>query len=108
MGAEAFGLIPGRAETLGILRLMTEGHPMLMLGGKPRDFGTRWVLDGQQVQPAIASYLIEGGYIRATGRTEFGAIVLEMTPSGVGFRQAGQRWWASLNLLQKLRVLFFG
>ena len=100
--------IPGRAETLAVLHVMYDGLPMLLLPGDGCGYGARWVLDGQSVQPAIATYLMESGYIVETGRTEFGAVVLRMTPDGVRFSDAGQRWWRSLSLLARLRVRFFG
>lgn len=102
--------IPLRAETLEILRLMGECAPILMLTGGDGDegFGTRWTLHGQQIQPGIARYLMEAGYIAETGVTEFGARKLGLTPAGIEFRAAGQRWWAGLGFLERLWAKVFG
>lgn len=100
--------IPNRAETLKVLRLMGEHAPILMLSGSDDGYGTRWTLHGQQVQPAIARYLMESGFVAESGRTEFGARTLALTDAGARFRAEGARWWASLGALQKLRVTLFG
>jgi len=99
--------IPHRAETLQILRMVVS-EPILMLTGDDEGYGSRWTLGGQQIQPAIARYLMESGFIAETGRTEFGARKLVLTPSGDRFREKGLNWWAGLSLLQKIRVTLFG
>ena len=100
--------IPSRAETLKVLRLMGDYEPILMLAGWDDGFGTRWTLDGQQVQPAIARYLMESGFIVENGKTQFGARKLALTPAGVRFRDNGLRWWASLSFFEKVKVMIFG
>jgi hypothetical protein len=100
--------IPLRAETLQVLRLMGPFEPILMLRGAEDGYGTRWTLSGQQVQPAIASFLMESGFIADVGKTEFGAIKLALTDKGSEFRQKGLTWWAELNFLQKLGITLFG
>lgn len=100
--------IPRRAETLQVLRLMGQYEPILMLCGDDDGYGTRWTLAGQQVQPAIARYLMEAGFIADTGATEFGARKLALTASGIHFRENGVRWWSGLKFFQKLKVMVFG
>ena len=100
--------IPQRAETLQILRLISDYEPMLMLTGDEEGYGSRWTLSGQQVQPAIARYLMESGFVAEIGKTDFGARKLTLTASGNELREKGLRWWASLNFLQKLKVTLFG
>ncbi|MRR49541.1 MAG: hypothetical protein EG825_01285 [Rhodocyclaceae bacterium] len=102
--------IPRRAETLEILRLMGDCAPILMLTGGDGDkgFGTRWTLHGQQIQPGIARYLMDAGYIAETGVTEFGAHKLNLTPAGIEFRAAGQRWWSGLGFIERLWTKVFG
>lgn len=100
--------IPQRAETLQILRLISDYEPMLMLTGDEEGYGSRWTLSGQQVQPAIARYLMESGFVAEIGKTEFGARKLTLTATGSELREKGLRWWASLNFLQKLKVTLFG
>lgn len=100
--------IPNRAETLKVLRLMGAYRPILMLTGADDGYGTRWTLDGQQVQPAIAQYLMNEGFIAETGRTEFGARRLNLTPAGTDFRDRGFAWWASLGFVQRLKVMLLG
>jgi hypothetical protein len=100
--------IPDRAETLKVLRLMGDHQPILMLCGDPDGYGTRWTLDGQQVQPAIARYLMAAGHIADSGATELGARKLALTATGTQFRKDGVLWWASLSLLQRLRITFLG
>lgn len=99
--------IPHRAETLQVLRFIAR-EPMLMLSGDDEGYGSRWTLGGQQIQPAIARYLMESGFIAETGRTEFGARKLTLTSSGDLFREKGLLWWASLSLFQKIRVTLLG
>lgn len=101
-------LIPSRAETLKVLRLMGTHQPILMLSGADVGYGTRWILDGQQVQPAIARYLMREGFIAEVGETEFGAIVLALTAAGRRFRENGFRWWASLDFFQRLKIIVLG
>lgn len=100
--------IPKRAETLQILSLMGEFEPILMLVGDDEGYGTRWLIAGQQIQPAIARYLMESGFIAERGKTEFGARKLALTDIGREFRDKGQRWWSGLNFLEKLKITLFG
>ena len=58
----------------------------------------RWTLGGQQVQPAIARYLMDAGYVAENGKTEFGARTLALTADGGDFRRRGMAWWASLSV----------
>lgn len=101
------GAIPNRAETLQVLRLIIH-EPILMLSGDDEGYGSRWTISGQQVQPAIARYLMESGFVAEVGRTEFGARQLALTPSGTQFRNKGLDWWATLSLLDKIRVTLLG
>ena len=100
--------VPQRAETLQILRMISKFEPMLMLSGDDEGYGSRWTLSGQQVQPAIARFLMESGFIADIGRTEFGAIKLALTEKGSEFRERGIRWWSALSYLQKLKVMLLG
>jgi hypothetical protein len=100
--------IPKRAETLQILRLMGDFEPILMLIGDDQGYGTRWIVAGQPIQPAIARYLMESGFIADNGKTELGARKLTLTEMGREFRDKGLRWWAELNFFQKLQVTLFG
>ena len=100
--------IPTRAQTLEVLRLMGAYRPILMLPGSEDGGGSRWLLDGQQVLPGIAKYLMNWGYIAEDGATDLGALRLTLTEAGRRLRDNGQRWWASLNTLQRLRVIVFG
>ena len=102
------GLIPNRAQTLEILRLMGRHRPLLMLLGDDDGYGTRWLLDGEQVLPGIAKYLMEGGFIADSGATEFGARKLALTESGKRFRDNGVIWWKSLGFLQRLKITILG
>ena len=81
--------IPNRVETLRVLRLMGDYEPLLMLAGSDDGYGTRWTLGGQQVQPAIARYLMETGFVAEEGKTQFGARTLALTADGVRFRERG-------------------
>jgi len=99
--------IPHRAETLQVLRLIIN-EPILMLSGDDEGYGSRWTIGGQQVQPAIARYLMESGFVAEIGKTEFGARKLALTTTGNQFREKGLHWWGGLSLLQKLRVTMFG
>jgi hypothetical protein len=101
-------LIPCRAQTLDVLRHMGAYRPMLMLRGSDDGYGTRWLLDGMQVQPGIAMYLMNGGFIVDSGATEFGARKLTLTESGKRLRDNGVIWWESLGYLERLRVTIFG
>src|SRR5574343_673110 len=96
--------IPQRAETLQVLRLISEFEPILMLTGDDEGYGSRWTISGQQVQPAIARYLMESGFVAEIGQTEFGARKLALTVSGNQFREKGLSWWSGLSLIQKIRV----
>jgi hypothetical protein len=100
--------VPSRAETLQILRLMGDFEPILMLSGDDEGYGSRWTLSGQQVQPAIARFLMESGFIASSGKTEFGAIKLALTEKGSEFREKGLAWWGELNFLQKIKITLFG
>lgn len=100
--------IPNRAQTLEVLRHMGTYRPLLMLPGYHDGYGTRWVIDGQQVLPGIAKYLMEAGYVADSGATEFGARRLMLTESGKRFRANGIRWWQSLGFLQRLGIRLFG
>jgi len=100
--------VPSRAETLQILRLMGDFEPILMLTGDDEGYGSRWTLSGQQVQPAIARFLMESDFIADTGKTEFGARTLTLTEKGNQFRKKGVVWWNGLNFLEKLKVRLFG
>jgi hypothetical protein len=101
-------MIPNRADTLRVLRLLDERETMLMLPGDADGYGTRWTLGGEQVQPAIARYLMSEGFIAESGSTEYGARILVLTPTGASFREDGLRWWAGLSGLQKLKAVIFG
>jgi hypothetical protein len=100
--------IPGRAEMIKVLRLMGDYDQILMLTGSEDGYGTRWTLGGQQVQPGIARYLMETGFIADAGKTQFGAIKLALTADGRRFRENGVRWWDSLSFVEKLKVTIFG
>ncbi|MBP5986900.1 MAG: hypothetical protein KA538_06905 [Azonexus sp.] len=100
--------IPQRAETLQVLRLISKHEPMLMLTGDEEGYGSRWTLSGQQVQPAIARYLMESGFVADIGKTEFGARKLALTETGSELREKGLRWWGGLNFLEKLKITLFG
>ncbi|MBL8421188.1 MAG: hypothetical protein JNK92_11195 [Dechloromonas sp.] len=101
-------LIPDRVETLRVLRLMGDYDPILMLVGSDDGYGTRWTLGGQEVQPAIARYLMDAGYVAENGKTEFGARTLALTADGGDFRRRGMAWWASLSVFEKLKVTVLG
>ena len=103
-----FASIPQRAETLQVLRLISDFEPMLMLTGDEEGYGSRWTLSGQQVQPAIARYLMESGFVAEIGKTEFGARKLALTDRGTEFRAKGMHWWGGLNFLEKLKITLFG
>ncbi|NJD26358.1 MAG: hypothetical protein FIB06_13250 [Betaproteobacteria bacterium] len=100
--------VPSRAYTLGVLRAMGECEPILMLAGCDDGYGSRWTLGGQQIQPAVARYLMEAGFIAERGRTQFGARCLLLTELGRAFRERGLNWWRSLTWSEKLRVTVFG
>lgn len=100
--------IPARAETLRVLRFMGRYSPLLMLVGDDDGYGTRWTLSGQQVQPAIARFLMEKGLVEESGRTEFGARKLTLTEAGLRVRESGIRWWSGLSPLEKLKVVILG
>ncbi len=100
--------IPHRAETLEILRLMGEHAPMLWLRGDDDGCGERWTLHGQQVQPAIAAWLMHLGYLADAGATEMGARRLILTPAGVEFRRQGQAWWKGLGVVGRLKAKVLG
>ncbi|MCM2290387.1 MAG: hypothetical protein NDI67_15290 [Sulfuritalea sp.] len=108
MDAAGNSSIPNRAETLQVLRLMGGDAPLLMLTGAADGFGARWSIDGIPVQPAIARWLMQEGYITDTGATELGARILALTAAGVEFRQNGLLWWAGLGRFARLKVAIFG
>ncbi|SBT03806.1 conserved hypothetical protein [Candidatus Accumulibacter aalborgensis] len=108
MNSSPTTLIPNRAQTLEVLRLMGTHRPILMLPGNDDGYGTRWVLDGQQVQPWIAKYLMKAGFLADTGATEFGARTLTLTESGNRFRRNGVLWWKSLGFLERLTITILG
>lgn len=108
MNASPTHLIPDRAQTLVVLRLLRQHRPMLMLKGDDDGYGSRWLLDGQQVQPVIAKYLMDAGFIADTGATELGARKLALTESGTRLLENGQLWWESLGLLQRLKIMILG
>ncbi|TRZ56452.1 MAG: hypothetical protein D4S02_15580 [Rhodocyclaceae bacterium] len=87
---------------------MGNHEPMLMLVGDADGYGTRWTLDGQQVEPAIASYLMKEGFIAEKGSTELGARKLGLTASGTQFCHEGIAWWSSLGILRKLKIVLLG
>ena len=100
--------IPHRAQTLAVLRLMGDREPILMLGEAADICGTRWMLDGVEVPPAIAKYLLREGYIAKAAVTELGAQCLMITAAGKAFRAAGLRWWRRIGWLGRLRVWICG
>lgn len=108
MNASPTHLIPDRAQTLVVLRLLRQRRPMLMLKGDDDGYGSRWLLDGQQVQPVIAKYLMDAGFIADTGATELGARKLALTESGTQLLENGLLWWKSLGFLQRLRIMILG
>lgn len=108
MDAPENARIPARAETLKVLRLMGDYRPILMLRGDSDGYGARWTMDGQQIQPAIATWLMKSGFIADVGATEMGARKLALTESGARFRSEGLAWWAGLGLLEKLKILILG
>jgi hypothetical protein len=108
MDSPATRPIPNRAETLEVLRLMGDFEAVLMLSGDADGFGTRWTLHGEQVQPGIARYLMDEGFIADSGATELGARKLALTAAGRQFREDGTLWWAGLKLLQRIRIKILG
>jgi hypothetical protein len=100
--------VPLRAETLQVLRLISDFEPLLLLRGDDDGYGSRWTLSGQQVQPAIAQFLMEFGFVADIGKTEFGAIKLALTEKGSEFREKGIVWWARLSFLEKMKIRVFG
>jgi hypothetical protein len=101
-------IVPNRAQTLDVLRLLGTHRPVLMLPGGDDGYGTRWVLDGQQVAPAIIKYLMVSGFVAETGVTEFGARELTITDSGRRFRERGVLWWKGLGFFQRLKIRLLG
>lgn len=101
-------LIPNRAETLKVLRLMGDYQPILMLGGEADGYGARWTLDGNEIPPAIAGYLMKSGFIVDAGATQMGAKKLVLTEAGVQFRADGLLWWTGLGFLGKLKATILG
>lgn len=57
---------------------------------------------------AIATYLMQSNFIADSGATEMGARKLTLTESGTRFRTDGLEWWASLKLLEKLKIHILG
>lgn len=99
--------IPDRALVLAVLRRISEQRPLLMLPEELDGYGARWLLDGQQVLPPIAKYLMRMGFVAERGATELGAIRFLLTESGSRFRENGLLWWKGLGLLQRLQVRVF-
>ena len=108
MHQQSSSVVPHRSQTLDVLRLMAGSVPLLMLRGSDDGYGTRWVLDGQQVPPGIARYLADSGFVAEQGATEFGARRLLLTEDGKRFLENGIAWWSELGLLERLRVTLFG
>lgn len=108
MDATSVPLIPWRAETLEVLRLVNDANPLLMIAGDADGFGDRWAFRGELIQPAIATFLIRFGYLQEIGRTDFGARKFVLTERGNSFRSEGLQWWASLSFLQRLKVVVLG
>ena len=108
MDSSPTNFIPTRAQTLDVLRHIGTHRPLLMLPGDDCGFGTLWVLDGQQVPPAIAKYLMRSGFVADAGATGLGARMLTLTDSGKRFRDNGVRWWKNLGYLQRLKITIFG
>lgn len=106
--ADRAGDIPSRYETLEVMRLMGRYVPILMLGGDADGYGARWTLHGTQVQPGIAGYLMEQGYLVDSGPTEMGARKLVLTEEGIRFRDDGIAWWNSLGVLERLKIRLLG
>ncbi|MBN8476641.1 hypothetical protein [Sulfuritalea sp.] len=102
------GVIPNRHETLEVLRLMGRYVPILMLGGDADGYGARWTIHGAEVQPGIAGYLMEQGYLVDSGPTEMGARKLILTEEGIRFRAEGIAWWNGLGILQRLKIRILG
>lgn len=100
-------IIPSQAETLQILRVMGS-EPMLMLGEDKDEIGTRWTLSGQEIQPAIARFLMESGFVTVAGQTELGAHTLPLTEKGRQFRDEGLAWWSKLSFVEKLKITLLG
>lgn len=100
--------VPSRAETLELLRILAQDEAMILLPGDDDGYGARWTLLGQQVQPGIARWLTEEGYIAETGVTELGAHILRLTETGVDFLADGERWWAELGWFGKLKARVLG
>lgn len=102
------GDIPGRFEILELMRLMGRYAPVIMLGGDEDGYGARWLLHGNEVQPGIARYLMEQGYLADDGATELGARKLILSAEGIRFRDEGFAWWDSLGPFEKLKIRIFG
>ncbi|MBL8424829.1 MAG: hypothetical protein JNK06_15210 [Candidatus Accumulibacter phosphatis] len=101
-------LIPNRAHTLEILRLMGRHRPLLMLLGDDDGYGTRWLLDGQEVPPGIAKYLMQAGLVADAGATGFGVRRLALTDSGNRVRENGETWWKSLGFIERFKIRILG
>lgn len=108
MDSSPTNFIPTRAQTLEVLRHIGTHRPLLMLPGDDHGFGTLWVLDGQQVPPVIAKYLMRSGFVADAGTTGFGARMLTLTDSGKHFRDNGVRWWKNLGFFQRLKITILG
>jgi hypothetical protein len=100
--------IPARYETLMVLHHLGRGEPFMMLPGDGDGYGTRWTLGGQQVQPAIAQFLMRHAFVRDAGLTELGAHQLRLTPAGRSFHDKGRQWWDGLGFYDKLKVIILG
>lgn len=102
------GTIPNRFEALEVMRLMGRFAPLMMLGGDADGYGARWTIHGHEVQPGIARYLMEQGYLADAGATELGARRLLLTDAGLSFREDGLAWWTSLGFFAKLKIRIRG
>lgn len=101
-------LIPTQAQTLEVLQLMGRNQPIIMLPGNDDGYGTRWLLDGQELLPVIAKFLMERGFVADTGATGFGARTLALTESGRRFLESGMLWWNDLGFFERLKITILG
>jgi hypothetical protein len=108
MAAFPTSTIPARAETLQVLRAIAADEFMLMFPGAADGYGARWTVDGQQVQPAIAGYLMKAGLVVDAGPTGLGARRLALTEAGAECCCDGMAWWQGLSHWQRLLVRLFG
>ena len=52
--------------------------------------------------------LIDGGFVADAGATGFGARQLTLSDSGQRLRDNGLRWWASLSVVERLKITILG